>query len=66
MRRRIKSNLLAILLFITYLIFKIIAKNCPDEFVFVFFSTVFPQYVKWGMYLYDLSEQFRLVWPWRR
>ncbi len=66
MQRKIKMNLLAIFLIIIYLIIKIIAKNCPDEIAFVFCATVFMDYVKLWIYIYDLSEQFHFSWPWQR
>lgn len=66
MKNKIFENFAAIAFIILYIAMSTIAAICPDEFAFVFCSTVFTQYVEWVMYIYDLSEQFRLVWPWQR
>ncbi len=57
---------LAIALLIVCIAINFVASHCPDEPAFVFCSIVFTQYVDLVIYIYNLSEQFRPVWPWQR
>lgn len=66
MRTKFVSLFIVAALLIIYGMISVVATICPNEPAFVFCSTVFVRYVDLVIYIYDLSEQFRLVWPWQR
>ena len=66
MRVWIQKQLLTIILLLLYGVIKVLAINFPEEIAFVFCSTVYAQYVELWLNIYQLTEQFHLVWPWQR
>lgn len=66
MRVLVKKQLLVISLLLLYGVITVLATILPDEIAFVFCSTVYAQYVELWLNIYQLTEQFHLVWPWQR
>lgn len=61
----LKTQFLTISLIILFIALKIVSTILPDEFAFCFCSTVFMQYTELWFRIYELSEQFRPIWPWQ-
>lgn len=65
LKKFLKRYLLVLFLLILYGIITALAAIYPEEFAFVFCSTVYPQYIELCLRAYLLSEQFRPMWPWQ-
>ena len=66
MSKYLKKHMSDILLSALYMTLCMAAKALPTETAFVFCSEQYDKYVNLWLYIYVLSEQFRLPWPWQR
>lgn len=61
----LKTQFLTISLVILFITLKIVSTILPDEFAFCFCYAVFMQFTELWFRIYELSEQFRPIWPWQ-
>lgn len=66
MSKYLYNNFADLALSAMYVVLCIVAKTLPTETAFVFCSEQYDKYVNLWLYIYVLSEQFRLPWPWQR